>query len=63
MQRRRRVKQTVSLGVRLAEEAARLREQAGKMPRGLQRELVVRKARQVETAVNIDKWLPPSKPA
>ena len=57
MQRRRRLKQTLSLGDRLAEEAARLRQQAGSVPHGLERDRLLRRARQAETAINVDKWL------
>jgi hypothetical protein len=57
VQRRRRFKQTVSLSDRLAEEAARLRERAASMPRGFQRDRLIRKAHQNETAMDIDRWL------
>jgi hypothetical protein len=57
MQSRRRFKQTISLGDRLAEEAVRLRQQARGTPQGILRERLLRKARQNETAININKWL------
>jgi hypothetical protein len=42
---------------RLAEEARRLKEQAKKMAAGREREELLRKARQAETAAHIDKWI------
>lgn len=42
---------------RLANEAARLRQQAGSLPAGTERELLLRKARQAETASRINEWL------
>jgi hypothetical protein len=57
MQRRGYHKQTVSLGDRLAHEAARLREQAANLPHGIERDELLRKARQADTAVNVSGWL------
>ena len=57
MQQRRRFKQLISLSMRLEEEAARLRSQAKILPQGWDRENLIRKARQVETAARIDEWL------
>ena len=57
MQRRRRFKQTVSLEERLAQEAARLRELAKKLPAGFEREALLRKARQAETGSHLSEWL------
>ena len=54
---RRRVKQTESLEIRLSVEAARLREEAKKLPQGIKREELLRKARQAETASHISEWL------
>jgi len=54
---RRRFKQTQSLEVRLAEEANRLREEAKLLPPGAQRNEVIRKARQAETASHMNEWL------
>jgi phage terminase Nu1 subunit (DNA packaging protein) len=48
--KRRRVKQTQPLEVRLAEEVTRLREQAQLLPRGRLRDQVEKKAIQVEAA-------------
>jgi hypothetical protein len=57
MQKRRRFKQTQSLEQRLADEAARLREQAKLLPPGFVREQVLRKARQAETGSHMSEWL------
>jgi hypothetical protein len=54
---RRRVKQTISLKQRLADEAKRLREQARFLPHGAIRETVMLKARQTEAAVHMSDWL------
>ena len=54
---RRRFKQTVSLEERLSEEAKRLREEAKLKRPGVERETLLRKARQAETAAHIDEWL------
>jgi len=54
---RRRVKQTQSLEIRLSAEAARLREEAKKLPHGSKREELLRKARQTETASHMSEWL------
>jgi hypothetical protein len=53
---------------RLASEAARLREKADALPAGVERDLLLRKARQAETATRINEWLsspglqPPAQP-
>lgn len=57
MFKRRQVKQTVSLGDRLAEEVTRLRRQATTAPHAIERERLLRKARQAETAINVNEWL------
>ncbi|MBB4368193.1 hypothetical protein GGD63_000972 [Bradyrhizobium sp. cir1] len=54
---RRRYKQTKTLDQRLAEEAIRLRDEARVLPPGRQREMLLRRARQDETAMQIDAWL------
>jgi len=55
---RRRVKHTLSLEERLAEEARRFREEAEKLPLGSKdRYLLLRRARQTETASQINEWL------
>lgn len=57
MQQRRRFSQVVSLGDRLIEEARRLRKEARVTPHGREREQLLRRARQAETASEIDRWL------
>lgn len=42
---------------RLALEALRLKEQAKTIPHGREREAILRKARQTETASHVDEWL------
>jgi hypothetical protein len=59
---RRRIKHTATLSDRLATEAERLRERARKMPRGAQREELLRKARQMDVATHMDEWLSSSRP-
>ncbi len=54
---RRRFKQTNPLGQRLAEQAKRLREEARGTPPGIDRDRLIRRARQAETAARIDDWL------
>jgi hypothetical protein len=54
---RRRDKQTVSFEERLAQEAYRFREQAKTLPPGAEREELIRKARQAETASHLNEWL------
>ncbi|MGA7805070.1 hypothetical protein [Bradyrhizobium sp.] len=41
----------------MAGEAARLREQAKKLPPGGEQILLLRKVRQIETALRVDAWL------
>ena len=57
MQQRRRFTQTDTLEVRLAEEAQRLRKEAQGTPPGIERERLIRKARQAETGAHISEWL------
>jgi hypothetical protein len=54
---RRRFKQTAPLEQRLTEEAQRLRKEARGTPPGIERERLIRRARQAETAVHIQEWL------
>jgi hypothetical protein len=54
---RRCFKDLLSLHERLDQEAARFRCEAKKFPHGAERELLIRKARQAETARHIDEWL------
>jgi hypothetical protein len=57
MQKRRRFTQTEPLENRLADEISRLRKEAQGTPQGTERERLVRKARQAETALHIQEWL------
>jgi hypothetical protein len=57
MQQRRRVKHALTFEERLACQAGRLREEARKMPIGKQRDQVLKRARQAETALSITRWL------
>jgi hypothetical protein len=57
MASRRRFKQPQSLKQRLVEQVKRLREEAKLMAPGFDREALLRKARQTETAAHIDEWL------
>lgn len=53
-----RTKHTMTFEERLAEEAKRFREAAEREPLGsLSRELLLRRARQAETASHISDWL------
>ena len=54
---RRRFEQTLSFPDRLTQEAERLREEAEKLPHGEEREALLRKARQADTALHMDEWL------
>jgi hypothetical protein len=57
MFRRRRFKQISTLEERLAIEAKQLRENAAQLPPGIERERLLRKARQDETASHMSEWL------
>ena len=52
-----RFKQLDPLDKRLSEEARRLRKQAQGTPPGIEREKLLRRARQAETASHIGEWL------
>lgn len=54
---RRRIKHKTSLEERLTEQAKSLRDRAKKMPPGVERDALVRRARQAETASRINEWL------
>ena len=56
-QRRRRIKHTVTFEQRLAEEAERFRKAAEELPEGTARELLMKRARQAETASRMSDWL------
>jgi hypothetical protein len=57
MPERRRFAQTTSREERLAEEAKQLRKQAQGAPPGIERERLVRRARQAETTARTTEWL------
>lgn len=54
---RRHIKQTQTLRQRLTDDIGRLREEARSLPPGQRRENLLRRARQDETAIQIDAWL------
>jgi hypothetical protein len=54
---RRHFTQTDSLEVRLANEAAKLRKEARGTPHGIDRERLMRRARQAETGSHLSAWL------
>jgi hypothetical protein len=54
---RRRFKNTLTFPDRLAKEAERLREEAKTKPPGPERDGLLRKARQADTAAHIDQWV------
>ena len=56
MEKRRRVKHEKTFEERLAEEAQRFNEAADKLPHGTARELLLRRARPVETATHVNEW-------
>ena len=54
---RRSFKHVLSFPDRLTEEAERLRDEAEALPPGLERDVLLRKARQTDTASHINEWL------
>ena len=54
---RRQFTQTVTLDERLEEIAERLRREARGTPPGVERDKLLRRARQAETAAHIQQWL------
>lgn len=57
-QQRRRIKQEKTFQERLVEEARRFKEAAERLPPGSRaQELLLRRARQAETASHINEWL------
>ena len=54
---RRRFKNTLTFPDRLAKEAGRLRDEAKTKPPGPERDALLRKARQADTAAHIDQWV------
>lgn len=57
MRKRRRFKQTETLQERLTKFAADSLEQAKKTPASAERDQLVKKARQANTAAHLDEWL------
>jgi hypothetical protein len=57
MLKRRRFKQDKALGERLIEEAKRARAEACQLPPGAEREDLLKKARQADTAAHINDWM------
>jgi hypothetical protein len=58
MNERRRIKHAATFKERLAEEAIKFKEAAQKQPPGsMARELLLRRARQAETASHVNEWL------
>jgi hypothetical protein len=54
---RRRVRHQLSLGGRLDRQAKEARAQANEMPPCVERDQLLKKARQAETASKIDRWI------
>ena len=57
MQLRRRFKQTVTLEERLSAFAKEARERAMKLPPGFERDDLLRRARQADTAMHVQEWV------
>jgi hypothetical protein len=55
--RRQRINHTSSLEDRLADQAQRFRDQAKTLPPGRERDELMHKARQAETASHINEWV------
>jgi hypothetical protein len=56
MQRRRRFKQTIPLKDRLALFAKEARDRALRLPPGSEREAMLKKVSQADTAAHLDEW-------
>jgi hypothetical protein len=56
MQRRHRFKQSISFHDRLTTWANQVREQANSLPPGPEREALLKKAQQADTASHLDDW-------
>jgi hypothetical protein len=54
---RQRLEQPPTFECRLAQEATNLRKQAEGMPLSIRRDELLRKARQIDVAVEVNKWL------
>ncbi|MCW2359099.1 MULTISPECIES: hypothetical protein [Bradyrhizobium] len=57
METRRRFKQTLTFEYRLTQEAISLRQQAEGMPHSVRRDELLRKARQMDAASELNRWL------
>jgi hypothetical protein len=57
--KRRPLTKTLSFEQRLEAEARRLRKEAQGTPQGVEREKLLRRAKQAETAVHMRQWLKP----
>jgi hypothetical protein len=57
MQRRRRVKQVTSFKDRLTSFAKDVREKASRLPPGAEREAMLMRASQADTAAHLDDWI------
>ncbi|QPF88348.1 hypothetical protein IC762_30460 [Bradyrhizobium genosp. L] len=57
MKRRKRIKQIETLEERLAHQADELRERAKAMPAGVEKEALLKRARQAETGAHLSEWL------
>jgi hypothetical protein len=56
MQRRRRFKQTASLKERLVSFAKEVREKASHLPPGAEKDSMLKRASQADTAAHLDDW-------
>jgi hypothetical protein len=54
---RRRFKQTTTLEYRLAQQAEQSRQEAEGTPAGIERDKLIRRARQADTALRINAWI------
>jgi hypothetical protein len=54
---RRRFRNILSFPDRLKQEAERLREEAKNIPHGMERDALLKKAREADTAAHMDEWL------
>ena len=52
-----RIQPKAPFDLRLAQEVLRVKEQIKSLPQGRERELLSRKARQLETTLHINEWL------
>ena len=52
-----RIQPKAPFGLRLAQEVLRVKEQIKSLPQGRKRKLLDRRARELEIALHVDKWL------